>query len=219
MPVRVVVAHRSALIRHVLRLLSVPEDVLVVGEARGPWELVGLCNDEGPDVVVTEADFEDGTEVETFLPVLLGSGARVIAICDDPSPERPTRVLSLGASGYLRSDAAPSVVVEAVEAVASGSAVLAPAAAGTILEQWRRLRESGGSGAAGLPDLTPREREVLAAMVDGLASKAIARRLGMALKTVESHKTRIFDKLGVPTQAAAVSFAIAHGLLPASVTV
>jgi DNA-binding NarL/FixJ family response regulator len=103
--------------------------------------------------------------------------------------------------------------------VASGSAVLAPAAAGTILEQWRRLRESGGSGAAGLPDLTPRESEVLAAMVDGLASKAIARRLGMALKTVESHKTHIFDKLGVPTQAAAVSFAIAHGLIPASVTV
>jgi two-component system nitrate/nitrite response regulator NarL len=135
-------------------------------------------------------------------------------ICDDPSPERLTRILTLGVSGYLRSDAAPASVVEAVATLAGGAAVLEPTAMGTLLEQWRGLRK-GGRGSAGgrLLDLTAREGDVLAALADGLPTKAVARRLGMAPKTVENHKTRIFDKLGVRSQAAAVSFAIAHGLL------
>jgi DNA-binding NarL/FixJ family response regulator len=215
MTVRVVIAHRSALVRDVLRLLGVAQDVLVVGEARHPAELVELCTGERPGVAVTEAEFDDGTAVEDILPALLATGARVIVICDDPSPERLTRILALGASGFLRSDAAPAAVVDAIAAVATGAAVLAPAATGAILEQWRHLREGGATAGAGLPDLTARETEVLAAMADGLATKAIALRLGMALKTVENHKTRIFDKLGVPSQAAAVTYAITQGLLTA----
>jgi DNA-binding NarL/FixJ family response regulator len=214
MTVRVVISHRSALVRDVLRLLGVAQDVIVVGEAVGPAELVELCAGERPAVAVVEADFVGGIRAEDVLPALLATDARVIVICDDPSPERLTRILGLGASGYLRSDAAPAAVIDAIASVAAGAAVLAPAAAGAILEQWRHLRRHGGGTAgAGLPDLTARETEVLAAMADGMATKAIALRLGMALKTVENHKTRIFDKLGVPTQAAAVTYAITHGLL------
>jgi len=67
------------------------------------------------------------------------------------------------------------------------------------------------------PNLTARELEVLAAMADGLSAKAIALRLGVALKTVENHKVRIFDKLGVQTQAHAVSVAIGLGVTRPSV--
>ena len=63
--------------------------------------------------------------------------------------------------------------------------------------------------------MTARERDVLEAMAEGLGAKAIARRLGVAVKTVESHKFRIFEKLGVHTQAHAVAVAIHHGLLTA----
>ena len=218
MPVRVVIAHRSTLVRDVLRLRGVHQDVLVVGEANGPADFLDLCASERPDVALAEATFEDGTEIEACLPQVLADGARVGVICDDPSPERLTRILALGASGYLRSNASPDAVVEAVTTLAGGAAVLEPTAAGTLLEQWRDLREgNGGTGAGGgLPDLTARETDVLAAMADGLATKAIALRLGVALKTVENHKIRVFDKLGVRTQAAAVAYAIAHGLLATS---
>jgi DNA-binding NarL/FixJ family response regulator len=85
-----------------------------------------------------------------------------------------------------------------------------------LLEQWRRLRDAGRIGTVGggvSPSLTVREMDVLVAMADGLPAKAVARRLGVAVKTVENHKIRIYDKLGVRTQAHAVSLAISQGLL------
>jgi DNA-binding NarL/FixJ family response regulator len=138
--VRVVIAHRSTLVRDVLRLLGVPEDVLVVGEAEAPAALLDLCASERPDVVLAEATFEDGTEIETCLPPLLAGGARVAVICDDTTPERLMRILALGVSGYLCSDASPSHVVEAMAILARGAAVLEPTAAEMLLEQWRGLR-------------------------------------------------------------------------------
>jgi DNA-binding NarL/FixJ family response regulator len=221
MSTRLVIAHRSAFIRDVLRLTGRSRDVFVVGEARRPADLADLCASERPDVAFVEATFDDGSEVEAVLPAVLASGTRAVIVSDDPSPERVTRIMALGASGFLRHDTTPDQVVDAIQAVAGGAAVLGPQATATILEQWRRLRDSGamagGANGAGGPaqpaSLTAREHDVLVAMADGLPAKAIARRLGVAVKTVENHKLRIFSKLGVRTQAQAVSLAITHGLL------
>jgi DNA-binding NarL/FixJ family response regulator len=219
MSTRLVIAHRSTFIRDVLRLTGRSRDVLVVGEAHRPADLTALCASERPDVAFIEATFADGSQVESVLPAVLAVGTRAVIVSDDPSPERVTRILALGASGFLRHDTTPDQVVDAIQAVAGGAAVLGPQATATILEQWRRLRESGavaGPGADKPVVLTPREHEVLVAMADGLPAKAIARRLGVATKTVENHKIRIFSKLGVRTQAQAVSLAINHGLLTAT---
>jgi two-component system nitrate/nitrite response regulator NarL len=215
MSIRMVTAHRSAFIRDVLLLAGAARGIHVVGQSSSAIELVNLCRIEQPDVVYAEDTFADGTQIESVLVLLLETGARVIVVCDDPSPERLTRILALGAHGYLRHDTSPEQVLDAVESVAGGAAVLGPAATATMLDQWRRLREpaegalSGGTGSA----LTAREQDVLRAMADGLPAKSIARRLGVALKTVENHKIRIFDKLGVRTHAQAVSLAISQGLL------
>jgi DNA-binding NarL/FixJ family response regulator len=167
---------------------------------------------EQPDVVYAEDRFDDGSEIESVLVLLMTTGARVIVVCDDPSPERLTRILALGAHGYLRHDTTPEQVLDAVESVAGGAAVLGPAATATVLEEWRHLRLRGGvSGAPA--SLTVREMDVLEAMADGLPAKAIARRLGVAVKTVENHKIRMYDKLGVRTQARAVALAVRQGLL------
>jgi DNA-binding NarL/FixJ family response regulator len=218
--VRLVTAHRSAFIRDVLRISGVSRRIFVVGEARCAAELVAVCRSELPDVVYAQDRFDDGSEIESALVLVLAAGARVIVVCDDPSPERLTRILTLGAHGFLRHDTSPEQVLNAVESVAAGAAVLGPAATATILEQWRRLRQPKRSIANGgvTPALTPRELDVLAAMSDGLAAKSIARSLGMATKTVENHKIRIYDKLGVRTQAHAVSLAISQGLLADRVT-
>jgi DNA-binding NarL/FixJ family response regulator len=214
--IRLVTAHRSALIRDVVRLSGVARGVLVVGEACSAPELAKLCRAERPDVVYTEDHFDDGSEIEWVLVLLVRAGVRVIVVCDDPSPERLSRILELGASGYLRHDTTPEQVLDAIESVAAGNSVLSPAATATVLDQWRRQRGgqaaldgSGGGPAA----LTTREHDVLEAMSDGLPAKRIALRLGVAVKTVENHKNRIFDKLGVRTHAQAVSQAISQGML------
>lgn len=217
MTTRVVIAHRSTVIRDVVRLLGASRAVVVAGEASRPADLAGLCRSERPDVVIAEATFQDGTQIESLLADVQAAGARALVVDGDPSPERLTRVLLAGATGYLHDDASLEQVVEAIGVVATGGSVLGPSAAATILEQWRRLRENQEAPETSTGALTARERDVLVALAEGLGAKSIARRLGVAVKTVESHKFRIFEKLGVHTQAHAVSVAITHGLLTGSV--
>jgi len=210
----VIVACRDNLVRDILRVACAREEVDVVAEVDAAESLRRLTAALRPTVVVT-ADRLGPEPVDAVLPDVLAAGAKVVVLAADPSSERLATLLALGVSGYLFHDASPDEVVAGVLAVARGAAVLNPTAAAMVLNQWRRLRAESGSGTRRLTPLTPREADVLAALVDGLPTKAIAQRLAMATKTVENHKIRIFDKLGVRTQAHAVSVAISNGLVPA----
>lgn len=207
----VIVADSDALLRDLLDVVCTEHGIAVVGSAETTTQLVDLCVQARPDLVLSDVDLADGL-LEDVLEAVLATGARVLVLSDDVSPEPLTRLLERGASGYLLLDTTPAQLAEALVAVAEGLMPLHPSVAGTIVEQWRRLRAQGDGGAT-QSALTPREHEVLTAMAEGLATKAIAVRLGMARKTVENHKLRIFDKLGVRTHAHAVSIAIGHGLL------
>lgn len=214
---RVVVADNDRLARDVLRLACTRRGVDVVGEAEDVATLRRLVAANAGEIVVL-ADTLDGAPVEPLVPELVEAGVKVIVLSGDPSPSRVTTLLSAGASGYLLHDADPDEVATAVLAVGRGAAALHPTAAATILAQWRRLREAPPDRLhSGIHALTPRESEVLVAMVAGLATKAIAQRLSLAHKTVENHKVRIFDKLGVRTQAQAVTVALAHGVVAPAV--
>lgn len=210
-PVRVVLAEPSRLIRSLLRIALSGPGTVVVAETSSLADVPGLCETERPDVLVANCSFGDG-DLEAVLVDVLGAGARVLVVARQTSPERLTALLASGAAGYLVHDTAPEAVLDAVQAVARGEIALHPVAASLVVDQWRRLRGSAPQSNDRLT-LTPREVEVLAAMADGLSNKAIARRLGVVVKTVENHKTRVFDKLGVKTQAHAVGLAISHGLL------
>ena len=211
---RVLIAHPDALARDLLRLVCTEQGIHVVGEVATACDLIAICADEEPAVVLVAGQLGDAP-VEDCLDALVASGTRVIVMADDLSPERITTLLERGAAGYLLHDTPPSQVAEAIVAVAGGAAALHPAAAVTILRQWRALRggRANGSGLAPRAPLTAREHEVLVAMAEGMATKTIARHLGVAVKTIENHKIRVFDKLGVRTQAHAVSIAISQGLL------
>lgn len=213
LPPRVVLADADLFARNVVRRSCHNRGVLVVGETSTAHELMQLCVAEHPTVAVIASDLADGA-IDDHLPALLATGTRVVVMSEDRSPERMTALLGAGVSGYLSRDSSPDHVADAVEAVADGDAALHPAAAETVLHQWRLLRSEGRSaGLAPRAELTAREHDVLVAMADGLQAKAIANRLGVTLKTIENHKIHIFDKLGVRTQAHAVSLAIGQGLL------
>ena len=209
---RVVLADGDLLVRDVLRAACAQRGVDIVGEADDAVGLRRCVMRRAPDVVIL-GDHVDGTAVDDALRELLEYGAKVVVVSGDPSPHQVTRLVGMGARGYLMHDASPDEVASAVLAVGRGAAVLNPTATLTILSQWRRLREKPPDGRRrGVQGLTPRESEVLTAMAEGLSTKAIATRLTMAPKTVENHKIRIFDKLGVRTQAQAVTVAIGYGL-------
>ncbi|MGH8883788.1 MAG: response regulator transcription factor [Egibacteraceae bacterium] len=211
--VRAVVADASELVRAILRAVLSRAGIDVVGDTGSTTHLIELCRRCAPDVVVAGIVL-GGEPLEPSLAKVLATGTKVLVLADSAAPERLGGVLLAGASGYLAlEDTAPARVAEAVHAVGRGEAALHPMAAGMVLEQWRRLRATAGNQAPKDVSLTPREREVLAAMADGLATKSIARQLGVAAKTVDNHKARIFAKLRARNQSEAVSVAIAAGLL------
>jgi DNA-binding NarL/FixJ family response regulator len=152
--VRLVIAHRNSLVRDVIRILGAGRNILVVGEADDPGGLTELCLREHPDVVLTEGDY-DTCGVESALPGLVATTTKVVVICDDSSPDRLTGILAAGASGWLRHDAGPSDVLDAIDAVADGAAILDPPATKTIIDQWRHLlsfyiAHTGAAPAAGM---------------------------------------------------------------------
>jgi DNA-binding NarL/FixJ family response regulator len=207
----VLLASSDRLVLDILRAALTGQGIKVVGEVETVEALRATASSLRPTVVVA-ADCLGAEPVDAALPAVLAAGAKVVVVSSDPSSERLSALLSEGVTGYLLHDADPDEVVAGVLAVARGAAVLNPTAAAMVLSQWRRLQADPGS-ARRLPTLTPRERDVLAALVEGLPTKGIAQRLSMATKTVENHKIRIFDKLGVRTQAHAVSVAISSGLI------
>jgi DNA-binding NarL/FixJ family response regulator len=215
MTTRLVIAHRSAFIRDIVRIAGLNRDVVVVGETDRADELAKLCITQQPDVAFVEATLAVGDELESVLPDILSSGVRVVVVSADHSPLQVTSILALGASGFLRHDTSPDQVIDAIEAVAAGAAALGPQAAATILEEWRHQRPLKVLSGVPLPALSAREQEVLAAMAEGISDELMARRLGLALKTLENHKIRIFLKLGVRRQDHAVALAKSRGLLGA----
>lgn len=209
---RVVVACRAALLGDLLAValqeagMSVRVSEPSFAAARAAGRAIGAR------VMVT--DLMRGEDEAPWAADVLRGGTRLIAVFDDASTPEIMDALLAGSAGYvLLRDSTAADVVATVAATARDEVSLHPAVAHAVLQQWRRLH-SGGEAPMRSP-LTRRELEVLTAMAEGDTAAAIARRLGLSTKTVESHKTRLFAKLGARNQAHAVELASARGLLGA----
>lgn len=177
-------------------------------------ELTHVCHRLRPDVAVT-APYLD-VPVHPAVPRLLSRGVKVMLICDDPDDPLITDALLAGASGCMSlKDDTPDEIVQAALSTAAGHAVLNHSVARAILDHWRSLQCRPSPASKEPRELTQRERQVLAAVAEGLTGQAVGRRLGIAEKTVEAHKTRIFAKLGANDQAHAVAIALQSGALVA----
>jgi DNA-binding NarL/FixJ family response regulator len=207
---RLALALESELVREILDVLGPRNDIEVVANLEEGSDLANVCRATTPDVLLADPGLRN-RHTAADLAQCIAQGVAVLVLDDDHSAERITINLDRGATGYLLSDCAPEELVRAVHVVGRGEVLLDPRVATTILSQWRRLR-APSSREATRQTLTPREVDVLVEMVEGRSTKAIARALDISVKTVETHKIRIFDKLGVRTHAQAVSVAIAHGL-------
>ena len=205
------VAHRDTLVAHSLRATLDAGGLPVRATCRTGTHIVAACRHDQPDVVITATHLDDGP-LHGHIATILQASARIIVVCDEPADQGVRDALLAGASGCLplrHTDVGQ--IGDAVRAVAAGQAALHPSVAASVLQQWRSEQRRPVSTDT---TLTPRETEVLRTICEGLTTTAAARSLGIAAKTVETHKARIFVKLGARNQAEAVAAATRHGLLP-----
>jgi DNA-binding NarL/FixJ family response regulator len=204
---KVIVLHDHEFVAEALEHL-LADRIDIVAQTRSGKAAVALSELMVPDVVVVSEMLIDGV-VEYFIPALLQTGTRLLLVSEPHEKARLLELVELGVTGLIDTDQAPEDLADAVLVLASGGAVLQSDVVATIATDWRRARRRDTNASYG-GELTNRELEVLGAMSDGLSTKAVAHQLGIAVKTVENHKTRIFDKLGVRTQAQAVAVAIGN---------
>jgi DNA-binding NarL/FixJ family response regulator len=204
--IRVVVADDHGVLRDGLAgLIAAQPDLELVGAAANGAEAVELCRSAVPDVVLMDLEMPVLDGIDATRAILAELPATVVLVLTSFSDRRRiTGALDAGAVGYLLKDASADEVVRGIRTAAEGGSPLDPRAARSLLE------------AKGAPDplagISPREREVLALLLDGLPNKLIARRLGISEKTVKSHLTSIFRVIGVTDRVQAVLWVERHGL-------
>lgn len=211
--IRVVLVDDHAVVREGLaRLVDGAEDLEVVGTAADGAAAVEVVRRTCPDVVLMDLQMP-GTDgvAATRLLVESGLGAQVLVLTSFSDEERIVAALDAGAVGYLLKDAEADDVLDGIRAVGRGESPIHPRAARALLGA---RRAAAGSPADVEPAavLTPREREVLTLVAAGLANKQIARRLGIAERTVKAHLTSVFARLDVEDRTQAALWAQRHGL-------
>jgi DNA-binding NarL/FixJ family response regulator len=185
------------------QLLEQADGITLVGLAADGVQGVELALHAHPDVVLMDLEMPglDGIEATRRIRTSLRD-TQVVVLTSFSDRARILDALDAGAAGYLLKDAEPEELLRGIRAAAAGEAPLAPRAASELLAERHEARPA--------VSLTPREREVLAMVAEGLPNKLIAHRLEISEKTVKAHLTRIYESLGVSDRTQAALWAQRH---------
>lgn len=182
----------------------------IVGEASDGAEAIRQVTEFSPDIVLMDLNMPgmDGVKVTEMLRKQ-SPQTKILVLSMHSNREYILPVIKAGARGYVLKDAPPEELVRAIEAVHSGATYFSPSVARIALNQY--VSESDQSD----PQfrLSEREREVLTHIAQGLSNKEIAMKLGIGVRTIETHRERIMRKLDIHSVAGLTKFAIAHGLI------
>ena len=212
--IRVVLADDHALVRRGVRaMLEEAGDIEVVGEAEDGEQALALVEGTRPDVLVTDIEMPGLSGLELTERIVRDIPAtKVLILSIHKQKDYATKALTCGALGYLLKDASGSECKAAVRAVLRGESYLSPAISTHLVAEYNRLAQAEEPDV--LP-LTTRQREVLQLIAEGLPTKAIARRLSIAAKTVDAHRCELMKRLDIHDVAHLVRYAIRNGLIEA----
>jgi DNA-binding NarL/FixJ family response regulator len=211
--IRVLLADDHRLLRAGVRsLLEDLEDIEVVAEAGDGVEALAMIEALRPGIALLDIAMPklNGLEVAARASADFPE-TRAIILSMHLDEEYVRKAISAGASGYLLKDSGTAELETAIRAVAAGETYLSPAVSTHLIA--RLQRHERGEIAAADPHLTPRQSEVLRLVAQGLTTKAIARKLHISIKTVETHRTQLMDRLDIHDIAGLVRYALRIGLI------
>jgi len=212
--IRILIADDHPVLRRGLRALIEEEpDMEVVGEAGNGLEAVQLAERLRPDVVIMDISMPELDGLEATRRIRERSPSTYILILTVHAHERYLfPVLKAGASGYVRKTAADEELVEAIRVVARGDVFLYPSATRMLLDDYLAQVRAGREQDS-YESLSEREREILRLLAEGYTNAEIAQKLSLSVKTVETYRTRIMEKLHLRTRAELVRYALRKGLI------
>jgi two-component system response regulator NreC len=206
--VRILIAEDQQLVRQGLVALLAVDDVTIVGEAEDGKGAIEMARSLTPDVVLMDLSMPelDGVEatrrIKQFAPQI-----RVLVLTVANCERRVAEALAAGADGYALKKLGHGELMTAINAVCAGKTYLGPGLSEALVKEYLEGSEMVGGS------LTAREREVLQLIARGHKNREIADELGIAIKTVETHRTKIMQKLDLHNSAELAAYAIRRGLI------
>jgi DNA-binding NarL/FixJ family response regulator len=217
-PIRVLLADDHALVRAGIRalLLEVP-GVSIVGEASNGRDALELALAIRPDLLVLDISMKELNGVEVAARVHAEAPeCRVLILSMHDTEEFVRRALLSGAAGYLVKDSAPLELAMAIDAVMRGDTYVSPRISKHLVSGLS-LGEADGARSS-IDSLTPRQREILQLIAEGNSTKQIAFTLAVSIKTVETHRAALMERLAIRDLAGLVRYAVRNGLVDAQST-
>ncbi|MEJ2737280.1 MAG: response regulator transcription factor [Anaerolineae bacterium] len=212
--IRILLADDHALVRQGTReLLEQQEDLEVVAEASDGKEAVQLALREDPDLVIIDFSMPRLNGIEATRQIkAVAPNIAVLVLTAYDSEQYVFAFLEAGAAGYLLKDVSVDELVKAVRAVYAGESVLHPAITRKVISRFAQPGTGQGKGGV-LDQITERELEVLRLAARGMSNRDIAHELEISMRTVQTHLSNVFNKMGVGSRTEAVMLGLRKGLI------
>ena len=212
MTLRIMLADDHAIVREGMRaLIDKVSDIEVVDQAESGRETVEKCCELAPDVVVMDIAMPDLNGVEATRQITSEvPNTRVLALSVHSGRKMVSAMLQAGASGYLVKKCATDELINAIRTVVDGKTYLSPDISHLVVQDYLNSVPEDLSSAFSI--LTERERQVLQLVAEGLTTKAIAYDLDVSVKTIETHRQNVMEKLDIHSVAELTKYAVREGL-------
>lgn len=211
--IRIYIADDHAVLRSGLRLLMQSQpDMEVVGDAGNFSDVLSELPSLLPDIVTLDLSMPEGLGLKAIAKIKkVSPGSRVVVLTMHDDPAYLRTALSMGVSGYVVKSAADTELLSAVRAVSQGRVFVDAQSSIENGARYSAIKDSHSN--SGLEKLSSREREVLCLIARGHTNQNVATQLDVSVKTIESYRSRLMEKLGLKNRADLTRFAIEHGLL------
>jgi DNA-binding NarL/FixJ family response regulator len=213
MTIRIVLCDDHQLIREGLRsLLERQPDMSVVGEGINGLEAISLARDKKPDIMILDIGMPELNGIAATRRIIEDfKKIKILALSMHSDHHFVTEMLEAGASGYMLKDSAFTELTNAIRTIMAGGLFISPRLAGNVLDAFAHASKPNRKARQRI-ELSEREKEILQMISEGKSSKEVAGNLNISIKTVETHRQHIMQKIGIHNVAALTKFAIREGI-------